>query len=822
MTVLYSHAIQYYLQSNSTALGNVIKHYFCNMKKLLFIFFILFCIHHSAAQTYTQTIRGKVLDADSKSTLVGANIILLNSDTLIGSTTDVNGNFRLEKIPVGRRAIKVTSIGYEDAMMGNIIVTSGKEIILTVELREKVYSTGAVEVVAETDKTKANNDLVTVSSRNFQAEEAGRYAGSRGDPSKMVANYAGVSSNNDARNDIIVRGNSPLGVLWRLEGIDIPNPNHFSAQGATGGPISMLNNNILGNSDFLTGAFPSEYGNKVAAVFDLKLRNGNNERNEYTGQIGINGLEIGAEGPISKKQGSSYLVNYRYSTLEIFNQLGIRFGVSATPEYQDLSYKVNIPTQKAGVFSLWGIGGISKLSLLDSQHKSSDWSYISKGQDLIFKTSMGAAGFTHLYFFNSNISGKLLLSVSGTDLDAYVDTLSPVNQSPFLDKKNKSTEGNLIGNYTVTDKINAKHLIKIGVTYQNIYFNASSFNYSPVYSKYIYSLNVKNSNAGLIQTFIHWQFRPTEKITINSGIHYQNFLLNNTWALEPRLGMRWQLSKKQNLNIGYGMHSQMQPTIYYFYQTYNPSDNTYYRSNRNLDLLKSQHAILDYNFNFAKGYRFQFETYYQYLYNVPVQQNWSSSFSMLNVGTALEGIPLVDSLTNKGTGENYGVEFTLEKFFDKHFYFLTTASLYDSKYKGSNNIEHHTGYDGGYVFNVLAGYELALGKSKNKSLSLDLKYTQAGGNRYTPIDLEKSQLAGKAIYIDSEAYSQKLKDYSRFDVKLSYKTNRKKTSQSLFIVVENIFNTQNILQQSYSTDTKGIQYDYQLGLFPYGGYRIEF
>jgi hypothetical protein len=723
---------------------------------------------------------------------------------------------------VGRQAIRVTSMGYEDAFLSNIILTSAKEVVLTIELREKVYTTNVIEIVSETDKTKANNDLVTLSSRNFQAEETGRYAGSRGDPSKMVANYAGVSSGNDARNDIIVRGNSPLGVLWRLEGVDIPNPNHFSAQGATGGPISMLNNNVLGNSDFLTGAFPAEYGNKTAAVFDLKLRNGNNEKREFTGQIGINGVELGAEGPISKKQGSSYLVNYRYSTLELFNKLGIRFGVSASPEYQDVSYKVNIPTQKAGIFQLWGIGGTSKLSLLDSELKPEDWSYISKGEDLVFKTSMGATGVSHMYFFNPKVSGKLNLSVSGTLLDAFVDTISVIDNSKFLDRKNKSTEANYIANYTVTAKLNAKHLIKAGATYQLIYFDANSYAYSNQYNQYIYELDVKKSTAGLLQGFAHWQFRPTDKITINSGVHYQNFLLNNTWALEPRLGARFQLTKKQNLNIAYGMHSQMQPTIYYFYGTYIPSSNSYYKSNRNLDLSRSQHAILSYDYNFAKNFRFKLEAYYQYLNNVPIQKNWNSSFSMINVGNALEGIPLVDTLVNMGEGENYGVEFTIEKFFSNHFYFLTTVSVYDSKYKDKNGVVRNTSYNGGYVGNALAGYELQIGKNKNKAIALDLKYTQAGGNRYTPIDIELSKLAGKAVYVDSEAFSKKQKDYSRFDVKVSYKTNRKKTAQSLFFVIENIFGTKNILRESYNANTQSIQKEYQLGLFYYFGYRIEF
>ncbi len=792
------------------------------MKKGLLIILILCSIKNCISQTYTQTIRGRVIDIDSKSPIFGANILLLNSDTLIGSTTDVDGKFRIEKVPVGRRALKVTSIGYEETILNNLILTSGKEIVLTVELREKVYSSQTIEIVAEKDKSKANNDLVSVSARNFQAEEANRYAGSRGDPSKMVSNYAGVSSGNDAQNNIIVRGNSPLGVLWRLEGVDIPNPNHFSTQGATGGPVSMLNSNQLGSCDFLTGAFPAEYGNKMAAVFDLKLRNGNNERTEFTGQVGINGIELGAEGPISKKQGSSYIINYRYSTLEVFNKLGISFGVSGSPQYQDLSYKINIPTEKSGIFTFWGIGGISKISLLDSQQKKGDWSFTSKGQDLVFKSSMGAAGLSHTYFFKSNISGKLSLSASASDFDVTVDTLSPVDISKFRYAGNKSTEGNIIANYSVTDKINASHLVKIGAIYQTILFNAHSYVYYSSYSKYITQLDVNKSSAGLMQSFVEWQYRPSEKITINSGVHYQYFLLNNTWAVEPRLGARFKLSPKQAFSIGYGVHSQMQPTIYYFYKNYVPASDSYYRSNRNLDFSKSQHVILNYDYNFANGMRFKFETYYQYLYNIPVQQNLNSSFSMINEGNSLEGLTLIDTLVNKGTGKNYGIEFTFEKFFSKHYYFLATTSIYQSKYKGSNNIEYHTSYDGGYVFNALAGYELALGKSKNKSILLDLKYTQAGGNRFTPIDLQKSILAQEAVYNDKEAFSQRFKDYSRFDVKLSFKTNRKKTSQSLFVTVENIFDTKNILRQSYNSDSKTIQTEYQFGLFPYGGYRIEF
>ena len=276
--------------------------------KLLAGGLFLFLLVPSAgfSQTFTQTIRGIVIDADSKSGLPGANIYVLELDTQMAATTDNDGKFRFEKVPVGRRKIKVSFIGYEEIIMDNIIVGSGKEVVLEIPMQEIINTKDEIVVTAKNDKTKANNDLVTNSARNFQSEETERYAGTRGDPSKMVANYAGVATGNDVNNSIIVRGNSPLGVLWRLEGVDIPNPNHFSTQGATGGPVSILNNNLLGACDFLTGAFPSEYGNKYAAVFDLKIRNGNNEKREFMGQIGFNGAEFGAEGPLFGKNGSSF------------------------------------------------------------------------------------------------------------------------------------------------------------------------------------------------------------------------------------------------------------------------------------------------------------------------------------------------------------------------------------------------------------------------------------------------------------------------------------------------------------------------------------
>ncbi len=786
------------------------------------------------SQTMTQTIRGIIVDADSKSPIEQVGVKVLNLDTNIYSVSDEHGKFRLVKVPVGRHSIKFSFIGYEDVLLQNIIVTTGKEVVLNVEMREKLLIGKEVEIVAEKDKTKANNDLVTNSARSFQSEETERYAGSRGDPSKMVANYAGVVTGNDARNDIIVRGNSPLGVLWRLEGTDIPSPNHFSTQGATGGPVSILNNNLLGSCDFLTGAFPAEYGNKMSAVFDLKMRNGNNEKTEYTGQIGVNGFEAGIEGPLSGKRrrtndstntsrstnNGSFLINYRYSSFTFFKMLGISFGVSGIPTYQDLSYKINLPTSKAGVFTLWGIGGISKISLLDSQKDSSDWSFTDFGQDLVFGSRMGAAGFSHLYFFTDKISGKLNVSASGSQFIVKLDTLA-LDKSPYRVYTNDSKDGQLFANYTVTDKINAHHFLKAGYTWKIMQVDYKSTYWSHQNNKYLDEFK-QNGSTNAFQAFLHWQYRCTDQITFNTGVHYNYFELSKSTAIEPRAGMSWHFKPQQTLSASFGMHSQTLPLVYYMYSTYDSASNSYVNTNRTLDMSKSIHYVLAYDYNFMKDFRMKLETYYQNLYNIPIEEYRKSSFSALNTGNELEGLTFVDSLTNKGTGYNYGMEFTVEKFFSKKYYFLSSLSLYESKYKGSDGVLRSTAFNGRYVYNLLGGIELPVGRKKNQSISFDLRTTFAGGNRYTPIDIQQSILHKSAVYIDSLAFNSQFRAYQKVDFKISYRINTKKASHYIFFHIENIFNRKNILQQVYNDNKQVISEEYQLGVFPYGGYRIEF
>ncbi|MBK6977463.1 MAG: carboxypeptidase-like regulatory domain-containing protein [Cytophagaceae bacterium] len=350
---------------------------------ILFIFFIfLNLVGH--AQQPSQTIRGRVLDKDSQQPVPGATILLNGSQK--GTFTDENGIFSFEKLPIGRYSLSISMVGYFSQKLPLIDLGSGKEVVLSIELNENAQLLNELVVKAEYDKQKTINDLTMVSGRQFTVQETNRYAGGYSDPSRMAMSFAGVASaGNDQNNEIVIRGNSPKGLLWRLEGVEIPNPNHFGdGQGSTSGIISMLNSNSLANSDFLTGAFPAEYGNASSGVFDLRLRRGNDQKHEFTGQFGIIGLDVSAEGPL-KKGGPSYRVNMRYSTLELLFKSGLLAIETGDfkPAYRDANFTLNFPTQKAGTFSLFGLGG---MSFSDEKDQTSNDSELQK---------MGVMGLSH-------------------------------------------------------------------------------------------------------------------------------------------------------------------------------------------------------------------------------------------------------------------------------------------------------------------------------------------------------------------------------------------------------------------------------------------
>lgn len=783
--------------------------------------FLLICVGLQAQST--QTIRGQIIDKESKSPLIGVTVIVLDVDPIIGTTTDENGDFKLEKVLVGRRNIKISYLGFKEQTLPNVVVNAGKETILDVTLAENVVTTDEVVIIADGDKTATNSQMTVVSARSFNLEEAQRYAGSLNDPSRMAANFAGVSGANDARNDIVIRGNSPLGLLWRLEGVEIPNPNHFGSFGSTGGPISMLNTNQLGKSDFMTSAFPANYGNATSGVFDLTLRRPNNEKREHMIQMGFNGLEAGTEGYFSKKSKASYMINYRYSTLGIFKALGVDFGTGAAiPQYQDVSFKVEIPTKKAGKFSLFGIGGLSNIELYDSKIDTTkkEKSFYNDGtQDVQFRSNMGMAGISHTYFINQNTSTKLVLATTGTEVPTIVDTIYRPSIRTKRNYEGTFSNSRITLNFSLNKKFDKQNTLNTGINIDRIGFNLVDKGSLGDTTGKLTSIRDSKGSVYLSQIWTQWQHKFDNRFTANAGLHAQHFSLNNSFALEPRLGLKFQATEKTAFNFGAGLHNQSQ-LLFMYYNTTRLSDGSVspYLSNKNMGFTNSIHLVLGYDFNFAKNWRLKAEAYYQSLRNIPIESN-SSSFSMVNLGSDFN-IPSNDSLVNKGLGYNYGLEITLERFFSNGFYFLGTVSVFDSKYKGGDNVWRNTAFNGNYVANALAGYELKLGK-KN-TLSINLKATFAGGRRFTPIDEAASLAAKNTILKDKEAFEDQLPAYFRSDLSLGFRREGKRITQQFILQINNVTNNKNLFTRRFSPQDNKIVDVFQQSLMIIPQYRILF
>jgi hypothetical protein len=776
---------------------------------------MLFITQISFAQNNRQNIRGVVTDKLSQITLPGATVQIVNKGEIKGTVTDEKGNYVLANLAPDRYELKISYVGYKEVFIPNVVLTSGKEVVLDIAMEEDLKQLNEVVITANL-KAGTINNLIPVSARTFSTEEVNRYAGGRSDPARLAANFAGVSAPDDSRNDIVIRGNSPVGVLWRIDGMNITNPNHFATVGTTGGAVSALNTNLLKSSDFLTSAFPAEYGNATAGVFDLGFRNGNTQKRETTLQAGvITGLEATTEGPINKEKGSSYLIGYRYALAGVAQAVGIDIGTTATPSFQDLSFKVNSGDTKFGRFSMFGI--LAKSTINIDGGTSSTLYGNGSGHDL--SSQIGIVGLKHFKQLSpkSYLSSTLGINYSkGDQADYDYDRRS---DSAFTKSENSVSKTGYNFSTSFNSKINSRLFVKVGIQDEliglNLYYRTKEMILADWTQIWDY-----DSYTNLAQAYAHVKYNFSDKLTLNAGLHSQMFFLNNSVSVEPRLGLAYELNNQSSFSFGYGLHSQMQPINVYFLQT-QQTDGSYTYDNENLDFTKSHHFVLGYDLQAFTDWRLKAEAYYQYLYDVPVN-TFSSSYSMLNTGAGFK-TDLEDSLTNGGTGRNYGVELTLEKFFSHGYYGLCTSSLYSSKYIGSDEIERNTAFNGKYVFNILGGKEWKVGSEKRNKISADIKCTNAGGRAYTPIDLEESIALGHE-QLSSDAYSDFYANYFRLDFKLGYTHNSrtKKLSQSFTLDLQNITDNDNVFSQNYDDKSQSINTTYQLGFFPNFIYKIQF
>ncbi|MDU1891488.1 MAG: TonB-dependent receptor [Dysgonomonas sp.] len=740
-----------------------------------------------------QNIKGVVVDRLSGAPLPFISVGLLDMPQ-IGSITGDNGQFTLENVPVGRHDLQASSVGYETSVMREIMVTSAKEVYLEIQLTEKAQELGEVVVTVKTNKDEPLNKMALFGGHMLSVEEASRYAGGMDDPARLVSSFAGVSPG-VGNNGISVHGNAPSLLQWRLEDVEIPNPNHFADVSTLGGGIlSSLSNNVLGNSDFFAGAFPAEYNNAVSGVFDMKLRNGNSNNFQHTLQAGLLGLDFASEGPISKKHNSSYIFNYRYSTTGLMNKVSPAGDLEQIMDYQDLNFKFNFPTKNAGVFSVWGTALKDKIK--PEIESPEEWEYKDDGKDSRMKQLSAAAGLSHRYFFSNNAMLKTTLATTYSDTEATEDQYdNNMVSTPYLNFNSKFT--NLVLTSSFNKKYSSKHTNKTGFTITNMRYDMD-FQLAPFDTKPLETISEGKGNTNLLSAYTSSLFNLSDNVSATLGVNGQYLTLNDSWTVEPRAAIKWQMSSKSSLGFAYGLHSRMEKMDVYFVKTRNTGDELV---NKNLDFTKTHHLALSYNYKISDDMNLRVEPYFQYLYDVPVMAD--SSYSILN----RNNFYVEDALVNKGKGRNYGIDVTFEKYMTKGMYYMITASVLNSEYTGGDGVWHNTRYNRNYILNGLFGKEWMIGRNKQNVLGVNLKLTLQGGERYSPVD-EAATMAHpdkETQYDETKAFSKQLSPMLLANYTISYRMNRKKVSHEFAIKGMNATGYKEYFGHEYNLQTGKIE-----------------
>ncbi len=773
---------------------------------------LVFLLYSSmlCAQPLTQTIKGKVLDQDTQEPLIGANVIVLGIEPVRGATTDHNGLFWIDRIPVGRYDLKTSYIGFEPQVLPEILVSSAKEVVVTFQLVQSIIETEQVIVEGASSKEIPQNSMAVVSARTFTVEEARRYAGGMDDPARLASSFAGVSTGAAQDNAIVVRGNAAKGLLWQVEGVRVPSPNHFpDINVAGGGFVSVLSSHVLGNSDFYTGAFPAEYGNALAGVFDMKLREGNTETTEYTFQAGVLGLDAAAEGPIPGTENASYLFNYRYSTFALIKDL---IPSEQIPEYTDYTYKLVIPTQKYGKFSIWGLGS-NDINIEPEKADSSLWTVPWDRISYDLEMGMNVLGLTHKYLATQNtyIKTSVIRTEQHSTMNMYRLNDELILQDNYLAE---NTSGTVTLSSYLNTRFSRKHTNRTGVIFDRLNFHfdqqAALNNTLP-----LTRLVDQNDVANLTQVYSQSRFGLSPKLELNTGIHLQHFSVNDEITIEPRLGLTWKIDPIRSLSLGYGDHSQMEELRIYFVEQ--PTNGQTTQPNKNLGLSKAHHLILAYQQKLSMNTIIKLEPYLQFAYNVPVIQD--SSFSMLNF---TQDLSFNSPLVNDGLGHNYGLDITLERYLINNMYFLVTASIFESKYTGGDGIERETRYATKYVVNGLIGKEYMLGRTRENILGLNVKLKVAGGARRSPANIAKTIAAQEVISDESRAFEEQDASKAMLDISITYRKNKARYSSVWALQLMNALGSPTDSYYEFDYELDKVQLVEEMIVVPSLSYKIEF
>ena len=680
-------------------------------------------------------IQGIVVDDHTQEPIPYANIVASGQDTSRGTVSDLSGNFSIS-VPLGRFEVRASYVGYKDVWMDHVLIGSAISANIEMAMQESAFDLDEVLVKPMVNKKKAKNNFALLSSRLLSVEEATRYAGGFEDPARLASAFAGVSSR-VGTNGISIRGNAPKYLLWNMEGIEIPNPNHFANLSVFGGGgLTALSSQVLDNTDFMTGAMPAGYSNALSGVFDLSMRSGNHDQHHPSIQMGLIGLDAASEGPLNKQKKSSYLLNYRYSTLAAVQSLlpEEAQGIS----YQDLSFKLSFPSLTKGTVEWWGLGLVDQ----SGQSPVLDEDLRLYKQDLLdqdVRQYMGASGIKYLKYIDNDLKQvvrtQLAFSISNTDLQT-----GQLTDDDQLAAKNQinNRQFSISFNSSLSTRFSKQHTNETGLKLRLLGYNLSLAE-ATIPGKLSSVLDQKGQ-SGLTTFYSNSSISVSSRTTLVGGLSLQYFGLTKKSLLEPRLSLTYQVSDRVKTGLGYGAHSRIEPLHHYLLE-----NNSGTSGNKDLRHSRAHHWVLNLEWSPSPNYLVKVEPYYQKLFDIPVTTE--SNLSLINIENDWF---LDEKLVNSGGGRNMGIDLTFERYMTRGFYSLVAASIFDSNYNMDGGPWLDTRYNLKYVGNVLIGKEFTWGKESQSSLNINWRTTLLGGQPYQQID-ESLSLESDEIIFDNES-----------------------------------------------------------------------
>lgn len=757
--------------------------------RIAIIFFLFFsCASNLTAQKY-QNIKLKINEANSLNPINGATVKI--NPLALYQTSDSDGNVKFLDVPVGRIELEISAVGFQRQIIKEILLESSKELLLEVSLTQTINTLEDLVVTASAQD--ASGALMGIQS--ISVEQIMRYPATFFDPARLAMSLAGVNNTHDQSNGISVRGNMPEATQWRLEGIEIVNPNHFSNAGTnsdqatqTGGGTNIFSAQMLGNINFLTGAFPSEYVNGQGAIMDLGFRKGNQEKFQHTAQAGLVGIDLSSEGPLNKNRKSSYLINYRYSFTGILVGLGFDFG-GEKMKFQDVSGNFYFPTKKLGDFSIYFMGGISS-NLFSPPTNPTDFTSEKDLNSIDFHSRMGLVGLKNTFKINSKWRINTVINNSGLE-----NLRSQYTSDPASNINYKYQARNILGASSALIGQIKEINIKAGLNLTH-YFNEFNFINSDEnflsYDELIVSPYAKITNA------------VNKKLNYNLGIVFPYYDLSKSFFVEPRFALTYNINEKLKLNGAFGRHSQQPNSRFSYSLPYQP--------------IRSNQFTLGSKYNLNQNNEIWFEIYYQSLFNLVRFNN--QYVSILN-GSDFYNFEIIENADSKQvSGRNMGVELNYKKYLNKGWFVLANGSIYKSEFLAFDNKFYQTRFSGNHTSNLTLGKEW-INKS-GKILGLNTRITSIGGLRDYEIDLTKSKLLKTTDYNFSKPLTQKNADYFRADLRIYRKKMGKRSNQTYSLDIQNLTNQQNLAFYYYDSFLNQSLPKYQLGLLPMLNYRWEF